>query len=388
MKTVLFLIIGFSLFSCVHKGRMAGDKAICLDSIVIQKELRFSSLFEKPEIIILDDDTIVGNIDKLLAKDSLLLILDKELNALHVFDRSGEFKYNIGSQGSGPGEYTLLCDFTLDKEGNVYALDFTRQIVYCYSLSGQFFGSSSLNRDEGQSHYIHYNQGDLYTDLHSKSGEDAMMRKVDLKGGQTERKYFSVNVNNEGWRQIQGHSPFCLPLEKELCFSPLYSKDILCLQGDREDIWLKFVTDAWMDKKTLDKIDVNKGETLRYLVESGKVHSLIFLAHVKNDYLFKYQKGYQTYYGLLSASRDSCSIFNGCVDDWVYRAKGDDVHIIPNLITYDEKGVYGCLDMYTMPLFLSLVRSGQVNESLDRILELKNLTENSNPLVFYYPAKE
>lgn len=78
---------------------MAGDKAICLDSIVIQKELRFSSLFEKPEIIILDDDTIVGNIDKLLAKDSLLLILDKELNALHVFDRSGEFKYNIGSQG-------------------------------------------------------------------------------------------------------------------------------------------------------------------------------------------------------------------------------------------------------------------------------------------------
>ena len=51
-----------------------------------------------------------------------------------------------------------------------------------------------------------------------------------------------------------------------------------------------------MDKKTLDKIDVNKGETLRYLVESGKVHSLIFLAHVKNDYLFKYQKGYQTYY--------------------------------------------------------------------------------------------
>lgn len=55
--------------------------------------------FEKPEIIILDDDTIVGNIDKLLAKDSLLLILDKELNALHVFDRSGEFKYNIGSQG-------------------------------------------------------------------------------------------------------------------------------------------------------------------------------------------------------------------------------------------------------------------------------------------------
>ena len=77
---------------------MAGGKAICLDSIVIQKELRFSSLFEKPEIIILDDDTIVGNIDKLLAKDSLLLILDKELNALHVFDRSGKFKYNIGSQ--------------------------------------------------------------------------------------------------------------------------------------------------------------------------------------------------------------------------------------------------------------------------------------------------
>ena len=76
-------------------------------------------------------------------------------------------------------------------------------------------------------------------------------------------------------------------MEKELCFSPLYSKDILCLQGDREDIWLKFVTDAWMDKKTLDKIDVNKGETLRYLVESGKVHSLIFWAHVKNDYLRK-----------------------------------------------------------------------------------------------------
>ena len=68
--------------------------------------------------------------------------------------------------------------------------------------------------------------------------------------------------------------------------------------------------------------------------------------------------------------------------------RGDDVHIIPNLITYDEKGVYGCLDMYTISLFLSLVRSGQVNESLDRILELKNLIENSNPLIFYYPVKK
>ena len=34
------------------------------------------------------------------------------------------------------------------------------------------------------------------------------------------------------------------------------------------------------------------------------------------------------------------------------------------------------------------MRSGQVNESLDRILELKNLIENSNPLIFYYPVKE
>lgn len=50
--------------------------------------------------------------------------------------------------------------------------------------------------------------------------------------------------------------------------------------------------------------------------------------------------------------------------------------------------MYGCLDMYTISLFLSLVRSGQVNESLDRILELKNLIENSNPLIFYYPVKK
>ena len=52
MKTVLFLIISFCLFSCISKGGMAGGKAICLDSIVIQKELRFSSLFEKPEIML------------------------------------------------------------------------------------------------------------------------------------------------------------------------------------------------------------------------------------------------------------------------------------------------------------------------------------------------
>ena len=88
---------------------MAGGKAICLDSIVIQKELRFSSPFWKNrKIIILDDDTIVGNIDKLLAKDSLLLILDKELNALHVFDRSGK-NLSIISEVRGVVRESIRC---------------------------------------------------------------------------------------------------------------------------------------------------------------------------------------------------------------------------------------------------------------------------------------
>lgn len=68
--------------------------------------------------------------------------------------------------------------------------------------------------------------------------------------------------------------------------------------------------------------------------------------------------------------------------------KGDDVHIIPNLILMTRRECMVVLICTLYLCFCLLVRSGQVNESLDRILELKNLIENSNPLIFYYPVKE
>ena len=53
---------------------------------------------------------------------------------LLVFGMDGKFKYQIGDQGKGPGEFLEINDFIIDKN-NIELLDFKKILTYSLSLA-------------------------------------------------------------------------------------------------------------------------------------------------------------------------------------------------------------------------------------------------------------
>jgi hypothetical protein len=58
------------------------------------------------------------------------MFLQDKRKSLFVFDTNGKFLHGIGKMGKGPGEYFELRNFDIDKNGNIYILDFRKILMY------------------------------------------------------------------------------------------------------------------------------------------------------------------------------------------------------------------------------------------------------------------
>lgn len=90
------------------------------------------------------DESLVGNISKLLYEDGKLIVVDKENNKILVFDAAtGKFLNCIGHQGRGPKEFISLRDVVV-ADGKLYVLDMGK--ILTYKLSGEFVGETRYKK--------------------------------------------------------------------------------------------------------------------------------------------------------------------------------------------------------------------------------------------------
>lgn len=82
------------------------------------------------------DECLIGSISGLQYFDDKFYILDRNAGQILVFDTGGKFLAKISPKGRGPGEYSLLRDYKIDNEGNIYVLSFNR--ILKYSNTGGF----------------------------------------------------------------------------------------------------------------------------------------------------------------------------------------------------------------------------------------------------------
>lgn len=70
-----------------------------------------------------NDQSLIGEIDKILSIDSGYIIIDKEITSkIFYFDKKGKFISSIGEKGHANNEYISIEDVTTD--GNfIYILD-------------------------------------------------------------------------------------------------------------------------------------------------------------------------------------------------------------------------------------------------------------------------
>lgn len=94
------------------------------------------------------ETVLLADVRKIVPSNDLLFILDTEYK-LRLFDKKGNFIREIGQEGQGPGEYSMLTDFTIDNERKeVYMNDVLKIVVYDYE--GNFKRNVSLKDDNLQ----------------------------------------------------------------------------------------------------------------------------------------------------------------------------------------------------------------------------------------------
>lgn len=88
---------------------------------------------------------LISSIDKIKVKNNIIYILDNTgLHYLYVFGINGNFIRKIGKRGKGPGEYSRLCDFDIDKNGNIYLYDRQHKKLLIYDSLGFFIKEKNL----------------------------------------------------------------------------------------------------------------------------------------------------------------------------------------------------------------------------------------------------
>lgn len=148
-RNILYLLSISLVFtiSCQNKGDektivAAKPTIIHLHDTNKVAELKLKDVFEITDITPLETDTIksiLASTNDIIYIENRYFVLDTKLSVLKVFDQKGNFLYNIGKLGAGPGEYSRIFSVAYTQNTNeviFYCLNDMKMIWY--GLGGNY----------------------------------------------------------------------------------------------------------------------------------------------------------------------------------------------------------------------------------------------------------
>lgn len=131
---ILFLLATQVLFSCsskqisiqpvsINAGQVTATDSIKIINIDVPELTSFDidDMLSDVEYIPLETNhqSIIGEISKVVYFNQRFYILDSDItNSIYIFNNEGKYINKISRKGSGPGEYTRIYDFDIDRFAN------------------------------------------------------------------------------------------------------------------------------------------------------------------------------------------------------------------------------------------------------------------------------
>ena len=121
------------------------EKAIEVNIDLNNDCLPFDSLMTKVSYVELETtgDNLIGEISQLLFVDDKIIVVDVwKSKIITVYDMKGHYLYKIGSQGQGPQEYAFFTHVSLTPDKKMLVItDMGSTSLKYYSIDGQFIKS-------------------------------------------------------------------------------------------------------------------------------------------------------------------------------------------------------------------------------------------------------
>lgn len=269
-----------NLCSCTIKEKDRKEKkdikieTFNVDLDKVYKDKKFPNTNYAMTIQRLEDseDYPIGHIDKLIVNKKNIYILDQsKAKSVFIYDRNGRLLHVIDYHGRGPGEFSSLQSFDIDKKtGNILIMDASSKKIITYSPKGEYI--KEIKYDFFSTNFILDNENNIIMDTGNTSDhENSYYLKKINQNGELLSSYFPSNPSTAGIT-FNPRNSFQL-YKNNIFFLPALSNNIYLL--DDEEPILTYQIDFgkdWPSDNFLERMKNTHPLTIRKLMfENGNV---------------------------------------------------------------------------------------------------------------------
>jgi hypothetical protein len=398
----VFILIVYLGVSCCDKK--TGDtvssilsnpdiEVIDIDHADLCEKMLFSSFFDTPKVVILEtnENCIISNIQSIDFYDGKFYILDDISNALYVFADDGSYIQNIGHQGNGHGEYIEISDFSIDRQKEeLYLWDEAMDVALKYNIkTGDYISSVRTERNGERSFCMQYNNGHLFVNRTSinDDGEQYLLKEIDTKNGKQIAAYLNAKDYNKGWNYPL-RFPFTFFYAKNSespKYVEMFSDTIVSITSDGIIPSYVIKSNDFISKEDVSQLIKSQKTPLDFNMEA--LHKMQRISHIsryadfKDAVYLEYEKGENHYYLIYNEKDKKTIISSSFVNDYISK----DLNIPMKVCYSDKSGVLVYIMSNHVPYFVKhIVQEGLLEKNVDNYEQLRQLKEDSNPILFYH----
>lgn len=345
-----------------------------------------TGIIKDVELIRLESDSCtLGPIDKIICKDSLLYLLDRNITkSVYIFTTKGKFVNKISKHGHGKYEYIQLWDIFFDQNNQLCLLSRLDQKIIAFSPDGKrILGERKLPKMF--SHIMPTTNG--YVGYMLNYSQDSNLP-------------YNVWTMDKDFNLLEGFSPISPNLEscynaqvntmsgygEAMYFKPEYTNTIYQIKDGEmsERYHLDFGEKTFPDLSTISR----ENEREWMILTMQKVANVYHYAETEDNLLLDFIMDGQDYMGIYDKSSRTTEIadLDSYVDEFVFSfgtIRGMDESAIYSVVDYE--GVYSMWVGHNQYNDFEKLYPKQVS-NLRKLYP--QMQETGNPFIVRYSLKE
>lgn len=406
VNKILFCILLFVLFSCKNENHKVDRGEIFIANLdsTCTSEFKYSDLYKKVTAIILDNkEVMLTEISKMLVYKDKLYLLDRRAQGVYAFCKDGSFVCKFGNLGAGPDEYVSCNDFGINADaGEIYIYDMAKHRIHKYDIFSASYKESIIIDKSIDIDYIMCNSGCLYAAQASNRNEEKesiyyLLYQIDVKSGKKIAQWFDAVYYNKGWNDelIHGNIFYNIRENKDLFVLGLMDT-IMCIKGDAVFPFLAIESERLVQKE--DFLKDEKVPTSNPRVRGKRMMSLLTRLSAQNkiyqisdvfecDSMLHFScMGRILYFVQYDEKKRIAFTYSRVANDVLFRMIPEYFQL-PKFLCADSMGGYYYISNDNLAELKYFIDEDNISEKLINRESIKELNEDSNPVILYYEYK-
>ena len=406
VNKILLCILLFVLFSCKNENHKVDRGEIFIANLdsTCTSEFKYSDLYKKVTAIILDNkEVMLTEISKMLVYKDKLYLLDRRAQGVYAFCKDGSFVCKFGNLGAGPDEYVSCNDFGINADaGEIYIYDMAKHRIHKYDIFSASYKESIIIDKSIDIDYIMCNSGCLYAAQASNRNEEKesiyyLLYQIDVKSGKKIAQWFDAVYYNKGWNDelIHGNIFYNIRENKDLFVLGLMDT-IMCIKGDAVFPFLAIESERLVQKE--DFLKDEKVPTSNPRVRGKRMMSLLTRLSAQNkiyqisdvfecdSMLYFSCMGRILYFVQYDEKKRIAFTYSRVANDVLFRMIPEYFQL-PKFLCADSMGGYYYISNDNLAELKYFIDEDNISEKLINRESIKELNEDSNPVILYYEYK-